>query len=335
MHACPKKTGGSLPPSKERSLELSSQIFQILAKSKNQVRPAGVEPDSEILDLGKSILLKKISGAVKTGQAIHFLLPAFPAKSPNPQKTHSSEPDYGEVLALKHLSRICDDIGNVYEGGARITICSDGHVFGDLVQVEDAVVDHYGRCLVAMIRDFRLDQIGVFNMQHHFDGLNFSSMRRDLVESYGRSVEEIRRDVMGNESERQLFNGIHRFLFEDMLVLQAGLSRNAAREKSKIMAYEVIQRSHAWSGLVERKFPEAVRLSIHPQLINSSKFGVKLLPRIDCNHGQDHTQEQWRTPWHGVALESDQGFSIVKKSEALALGAKETTCERGYVYFKS
>ncbi|MCX6125981.1 MAG: isocyanide synthase family protein [Proteobacteria bacterium] len=342
MNACLNKIAERLPPSKEESLDLSGQIFQILARSQNQVRPAGMELGSEICDLGKSIQLKKIAATVKTGQAVHFLLPAFPAKSPNPQKTHSDEPDYGEFLALKHLSKICKDIGNIYSGGARITICSDGHVFGDLVQVEDDVVNRYGHCLGAMIRDFDLDRLSVFNMQDHFGGLSFSTMRSELVASYGRTVEEIRQDVLGSASEKQLFNGIHRFLFEDMLVLQSNLSRNAARQKSKIMAYEVILRSHAWSGLVERKFPDAVRLSIHPQLPHSAKFGVKLLPRTGrvqgldpaLDHPLDYAMAEWRTPWHGVALENDHGFSIVKKSEALALGAKEVICERGYVYFK-
>lgn len=44
----------------------------------------------------------------------------------------------------------------------------------------------------------------------------------------------------------------------------------------------MIQRSNAWSRLLERTFPDSVRLSIHPQFRVSAKIGVRLVDSADA-----------------------------------------------------
>jgi pyoverdine/dityrosine biosynthesis protein Dit1 len=67
---------------------------------------------------------------VNTGSPVRFCLPAFPCKSPNrSNKVVGSRPDLGEELALAHLNSICENIKNVYEGGAELLITSDGAVY--------------------------------------------------------------------------------------------------------------------------------------------------------------------------------------------------------------
>ncbi len=46
-------------------------------------------------------------------------------------------PDLAERIAIDSLRSLCEHIGHFYKPGGRITICSDGHVFGDLVSVSD------------------------------------------------------------------------------------------------------------------------------------------------------------------------------------------------------
>ncbi len=68
----------------------------------------------------------------------------------------------------------------------------------------------------------------------------------------------------------------------------------------------MIQRSNAWSNLIARRFPDALRLSIHPQPRVSEKIGVSL---VRCAN-------PWATPWHSVVLVDRDGYRLVKRSEA-------------------
>jgi pyoverdine/dityrosine biosynthesis protein Dit1 len=90
------------------------------------------------------------------------------------------------------------------------------------------------------------------------------------------------------------------------------------------VAYSVILKNNAFSRLVAEKFPHAVRLSIHPQPRGSSKIGVRLLPSSD----------NWRTPWHSVALLDGEKFTLVKRKEADELGAVVHMCNGKYPFYK-
>src|SRR5690242_379400 len=73
--------------------------------------------------------LDRVRAFVAAGQPVHLILPAFPAKSPNPRNVLGTLPDMAERLALESLQRLCDRVRQVYAPGARLTICSDGRVF--------------------------------------------------------------------------------------------------------------------------------------------------------------------------------------------------------------
>ena len=148
-------------------------------------------------------------------------------------------------------------------------------------------------------------------------------MRELLVEKFASTIEDIRRDVKSCEKERIMFNGIHRFILEDQKVIGPQISKNQLSIRSKQIAYKVIQRSHAWSQLVEDVFPSAVRLSIHPQVKSSQKLGICLVPSVN----------QWRTPWHSVALYDGRQFCLVKKAEALEMGATPKRLNGTYSYY--
>ncbi|WP_219729421.1 L-tyrosine/L-tryptophan isonitrile synthase family protein [Streptomyces noursei] len=249
---------------------------------------------------------------IERDEPIHFVVPAFPAKSPNQSKVLGVLPDLGERLALGFLQSLCDYVGHFYRPGARVTICSDGHVFGDVVGVADTTVTEYRDSLTEMISTARWSAIDLFGLNDAFGGMHYPVMRKVLEENYSATLAELKEKVRSDRSTRSLFNGIHRFMFEDAVARRgADASRTKLRNDSKDTAYQTILRSNAWSRLVAATFPRAIRLSIHPQPPHSEKFGLQLMP----------TRDGWLTPWHGVVLDDGVSCSLVKRWDAERLHA--------------
>jgi pyoverdine/dityrosine biosynthesis protein Dit1 len=253
----------------------------------------------------------KVRAFMDAGRPIHFILPAFPAKSPNPRSVLGTLPDMAERLALDFLQGLCDRIGRVYAPGARITICSDGRVFSDLVRLRDDDVTAYTRGVEALVGDLGAESLDLFDLDEAFTAEDFDELRRLLDRHHAEPLEEIRRRVKTGAAQAHAFNGIARFLFEDRVVLEPHRSRTAVRNECKELAYRVIQRSVAWSDLIGERFPESVRLSIHPQACHSEKIGIYLI----------QTRDNWLTPWHGVAVEAGGRFFLMKRHQAESLGA--------------
>lgn len=253
----------------------------------------------------------KVRAHVENDQPVHFVILGFPAKSPNPRKVLGSLPDLAEKLALEFMQSFCDQVSHFHRPGARITICSDGHVFSDLVGVADADVSRYRRELEGAIGDMGGGSLELFGLDDVLEGRSFDQARRDLEHRYAMSPEEIRNRVASDGNWQSLFNGIHRFLFEDQVALRPGAARNQVRKQCKDLAYQVIRRSDAWSRLVAERFPGALRLSIHPQACHSEKIGFHLV----------RTRDNWLTPWHGVVLDDGERLVLVKRSEAEQLNA--------------
>ncbi|MBI3237717.1 MAG: L-tyrosine/L-tryptophan isonitrile synthase family protein [Flavobacteriia bacterium] len=73
-----------------------------------------------------------------------------------------------------------------------------------------------------------------------------------------------------------------------------------------MIALKVIQHSNAWTRLLAYVYPDAVRLSIHPYAAHSEKIGIRLTKAVD----------NWLTPWHGVVVLQEDGYVLMKKSDA-------------------
>jgi pyoverdine/dityrosine biosynthesis protein Dit1/AcrR family transcriptional regulator len=265
-------------------------------------------------------LVRRFVGA---GLPVHFVLPAFPAKSPNPEKVLGTSPDLAEEISLQFLEQLCSEIGKIHGPGARITICSDGLVFSDLVGVADSNVLSYGKEISAMIEQLDLSSLETFHMQDLYDeATSIPQMRESLCRHYAETAESIHQRLHSNKNQQALFNGIQRFLFEDRVVIDKGKSRTRIREECKTRTYEVVQRSDAWGRLVADCFPASLRLSIHPQPAHSEKIGILL----------GESPDVWLTPWHGVALKHNGAFRLVKRREAEETGASIVT-KNGRPYF--
>ncbi|HEY6793112.1 MAG TPA: L-tyrosine/L-tryptophan isonitrile synthase family protein [Kineosporiaceae bacterium] len=52
----------------------------------------------------------KVEQFLSEGEPLHFVLPAFPAKSANRSKTLGPLPDLAERLSLEFLQRLCDHL---------------------------------------------------------------------------------------------------------------------------------------------------------------------------------------------------------------------------------
>lgn len=258
------------------------------------------------------IHVNKIVRLIKLNKKIQFILPAFPAKSVNKNKTEGPYPDLGERLSLRFLNNICEQIQSLYSFGAQIIICSDGRVFNDLVTVTDNNVNCYINGIHRIIKEDHLKNLSFYSLDQYYHEGSYDYKRQQLLSSFGQPFTSLKNKVKNSISVKLLFNGIHRFIFEDYVTLFTNLSRNQIRNMTKDIAYQVIIRSNAWSSLIAHQFPNAIRLSIHPQFCNSDKFGIMLLK----------SRDQWATPWHRVVLIDRNQYWLIRKMEAEAMNAK-------------
>jgi len=254
--------------------------------------------------------LAQIEHFVDSGEPLLFTLPSFPCKSPNPRKVLSHLPDYGELSALRSLQRLCEDVSAVYPPGARLLICSDGHVFADLIRVADDDVTAYTVALRAMIDTEGLDRIALYDLDDVYGDMGYEQKRQQMTAQYAQSLEALRAEVKSDERSLALYRGITRFMVEDGLGPVFDGTKSALLRDSRKRAYGVIQRSRAWSDLVDDRIERSVRLSIHPQHCRTAKFGIRLLDISDS----------WMTPWHSVAVQAGDRVVLMKRHHAEQIG---------------
>lgn len=258
--------------------------------------------------------LSRLMESIARGLPIEMVLPAFPAKSPNRRKTLGPLPDRGEDLAFANLNHLCERIADIYSPGARITVCSDGRVFADLVHIPDKDVTSYNSELRARYGERYQGTIDFYDLDDAYPGISdYEMLREDLMIKFGEPLTDLRARCKRDEASKIMYRGIIRFLVEDYSGLPdfEGRSRNSIQSVARMTAYRVIQRSNAWSRLLKENFPNAIRLSIHPQFRISEKIGVFLVDTDDC----------WATPWHSVALETGKVTKLVSRHFAESANA--------------
>lgn len=317
MLATAMQTQNFNTPSASSSHELAEEIVRLLQRHANYLTSSAINSPG-------ACRLRQVQGFIESRQPIEMVILGFPAKSPNRQKTFSEHADMGEVEGLRTLNQLCKKISQIYPPGARVNICSDGHIFADLVHVSDANIDRFQKEIEKIIAQFDFDTLSTFSARTVYPRLNGNALRTQMVKDFAQELTEIRKECQATEDGRGLFNGIHRFLFEDDLVLFPELSRSQARERSKQRAYSVIQRSQAFSRLVAAHFPDAVRLSIHPHTATSEKLGIQLVP----------SDNRWATPWHNVLVMTEGGPRLMPRLQAESLGAKLNFFENQFAFFE-
>lgn len=273
--------------------------------------------------LGTPIIaqLQRMAGE---GLPLKFLLPAFPAKSPSHKKTAGVLPDLGEVLALQSLNRFCEQLSQVYAPGAQIVICSDGRIFSDVVKVNDETIDRYQAGIAGIIAEYQLEHLSTFAMDDLFPELQGNELRQRVLWQFGKCEEEVRHLVLTQDNDRSLFNGLHKFMVEDLWGAEPHKSRNQVSKEAKPLTYELMRRSDAWSQLLNHYHKGALRLSIHPYPLTHEKFGVHLVS----------SSSKWATPWHNVTVKIGESYQLMHLEQAMALHAKKKVLGGKYVYFE-
>lgn len=303
----------------EQVIETSESILSEVMRFRRLPKENRVCNDNQCNSCS-SVYLPKITSAVERGIPVSFVLPAFPGKSPNLNKVLGHLPDLAEKLSLAFLGSLCEKVKSIYPPGIKIIICSDGRVFSDVVGMKEEHVSAYQSELDRLIKKMNLKDISTFNLDNVYEELSFDQMRDELMNSFGQSMGKLKNKIKNGAGEKpsnteieanRMYRGMTRFLFEDSLFPGQTKSRAAIQRDAKARAYDVIRRSNAWSDLIEEKFSYAVRLSIHPQGCGSKKLGMRLVGN-----------ESWMTPWHGVALETSNGFVLVKRRQAEELQAE-------------
>jgi pyoverdine/dityrosine biosynthesis protein Dit1 len=257
-------------------------------------------------------------------EPIEFSLPAFPCKSPNLDKVAGALPDEGERLGLVTLQRLCNEIEDVYPPGARVTICSDGHVFADVIGVTDATVTDYKDDLKQLIRAEGLSHLRTFDLRDMWGGEEIEGKRLRLERGWMGSIGDLRVQARADGEVARVIRGMTRFLREDA-GHSSGTSSHKQRE-AKRRAYCVLARSRAWGAIVHNLMPRAVRLSIHPQPLGAEKFGIGLVPLAESDSG-------WTTPWHSVVRYNEAGLpSLVRHDHARATASPELRDGRIWCY---
>jgi len=253
--------------------------------------------------------LRQIADFVREGTPVVFTLPGFPCKSPNPAKVLGHLPDQGERLSLGFLDALCADIERIHPPGARIVICSDGHVFGDLIRVPDEHIDAYSDELRTLIEKSGLHRLSVFDLRDVLGDRPHDTKLADVHDLYAPTVDALRAEVRADDHTLALYRGITRFLVEDTADFTG--TRSALQRECRQRAYGVIQRSRAWGDLIAHHHPRSVRLSIHPQPVGAPKFGIRLLDAADA----------WTTPWHSAALRRADGtWTLMPRAAAAQRG---------------
>lgn len=289
----------------QTSHEIAEQIIRLIF---NRRRLLKVE---ETVDFADQIAphLGKIIHYIEQGLPIEMILPAFPAKSPNRNKTLGHLPDYGEFLAMTRLVELCKEIEAVYAPGAKVIICSDGRVFADLIYVSDDHISEYRDAIREFAENNLDDHISFYNLENVYSKIDdYTSLREELMISHGEPLSTLRRRIKDQREASTMYKGVTKFMFEDYSGIDAfaDLSRTAVQRKARLAAYRVIQRSNAWGRLLQQQFPDSLRLSIHPQYLVSEKIGISMLTDNDV----------WTTPWHSVVVKDHGKISLLPRSEA-------------------
>ncbi|MER5349995.1 isocyanide synthase family protein [Kitasatospora sp. NPDC002551] len=303
-HTIAHTSTGYTAPDQQTVARISAEILDLLLPHRRASDP---EVDATPADF--PLQMEQLADFITAGDPILFTLPGFPCKSPNLAKVLGHLPDEGERLSLTFLNRLAEEIGKLYEPGAKILICSDGHIFGDLIHVPDDHIDQYSDELAALIEREGLTNLDTFDLRAVLGDLPFDEKRARVHAKYAPTKEELREQVLTDEETAKLYRGITRFLTEDTSGWTG--TKSALQRDCRQRAYGVIQRSRAWGDLIAEQHPRSFRLSIHPQKVGVLKFGIRLL---------EHT-DMWMTPWHSSVLHRQDGeWELLRSEEAAKVG---------------
>ncbi|KAH7081508.1 Pyoverdine/dityrosine biosynthesis protein-domain-containing protein [Paraphoma chrysanthemicola] len=301
--------GKSNAPWERQHRETCEKIAEIFER-----RLKNVSKDDQWAHGGREIFLNRVFGYVDKNVPIQCALPAFPCKSPNPNKVGGIMPDLAEHIAMDVLHDFIKEVNTVYEPGATMWVINDGHVFSDCIGVDDEMIDTYDACMAAIFNqrfpneDTAAPTIKFKGLKNIFaaDSEGFRGLEKLLRDAHkmphpvktkltgeaelcrklmlgigGPDRNYIRQLITEQEPDALgLYRGQTRFMLEDLADIPSVKSMSGKQKKktAALVAEEMMSRNQAYSNLTELLLPNYVRLSIHAHNNAGPKFAVRLLP---------------------------------------------------------
>lgn len=225
---------------------------------------------------------------------LNFIMPSFPGKSPNSKSCFSSLPDYGEKIAIQTIQNFLKSIEKIYPYGVTFTIIHDGHFFEPLgITRSEEELNKYIKKFRKMINK-NISSITIYDL---FETKNFQEAYKKFKEKYIiHENYEIDSEVLSKEI---VFT---KYEFESKILID-NITKNQFQKKAKKIAKESLIIKSALSELIRQKYKNSIRLSVHYQLADSNKMGLKLVPTAS-NKG---------TPWFYVIYKSANNRIILGK----------------------
>ncbi|GAW11691.1 hypothetical protein ANO14919_010410 [Xylariales sp. No.14919] len=269
-------------------------------------------------DFPQSILYSQaqIQKFLERGHPIELVIPAFPFKSSNrSKKVLGPLPDEAERLSLLHLNGLCLAIKDATYCDTFLTIVSD-----DILGVSDQEVWRYGYELRQMAekngcRYIRFARIyDLIGPEHEIENLNEElylskvSEYRSLLEANAPSSFDVLDAITNDPDISKTYKGYKKFLMSERDD-RTNRSRSQTERENSGIAKAMILRGKAFAETVKSKYPDSIRLSIHPSN-DTNKVSITMLP-------QDN--EIVMTPWHGAVVRSLDGS--VSMSHAILIPA--------------
>ena len=247
----------------------------------------------------KKTILQKIESFITNKSSIEFVLPSFPGKSPNNRSSFDGKFGYEEKYSIDTITKMLNEIEEIYPYGAKIYIVHDGHLFQDLgITRSNKELDDYIRDFRKNIDSNRIISISLMDLTMTN---TYEEARNKIINNYNSSSEKEKLDgsILQNEIlftkrefEKQLLNG-------DVI------SNNQFQNIAKKIAKNSMIRKEALSKYIDEKYTNQIRLSIHFQNSNSLKLGFKLIDRA-INFG---------SPWFNVIYKCTNGDIILGKND--------------------
>ncbi|KAH8727896.1 Pyoverdine/dityrosine biosynthesis protein-domain-containing protein [Phaeosphaeriaceae sp. PMI808] len=301
--------GASNAPWEKQHRDVCNAIGEIFER-----RLKNVSKDDQWTNGGREIFMNRVFGYVDKNLPIQCALPAFPCKSPNPNKVGGIVPDLAEHIAIDVLHEFIKEVNTIYEPGATMWVINDGHVFSDCIGVDDEMIDTYDACMAAIYHqrfpedDSPVPTIKFKGLKNIFaaDSDGFQGLQKLLRDSHkmphpvktkltgeaelcrklmlgigGPDRAYIRQLITEQEPDALgLYRGQTRFMLEDLADVPSvkSLSGKQKKKTAALVAEEMMSRNQAYSNLTELLLPNYVRLSIHAHNNAGPKFAVRLLP---------------------------------------------------------
>ncbi|MFB6246150.1 MAG: L-tyrosine/L-tryptophan isonitrile synthase family protein [Candidatus Pacearchaeota archaeon] len=242
--------------------------------------------------------------SVEEGRPIEFVLPSFPVKCFNPLKVRRREPDLAEVASLSRLYSLCREIARIYSPGARFMLVLDGLVYAPIFREPLQYSREYKNKLIEMVCKMRIssyihisDMSGLVNsLKEEFKNVS-ERVKEDITkywksESFSSEVNGLINNTMTNIN---LMNYSESSLLEAFNYPSESPVRSEIEEIAKKSAFEylVFNQTIKEISLLERYFPEALRVTCHPK---EGQIGLHLVHPKSFNF-----------PWNGVGIMKKDG----------------------------